>query len=197
MDADEALRPVGRGGEPRDRDRRRVGPDDCVGFEYRADTREDGALGILLLGRRFDDEIAIGEGFERLGRCDALERGLPLLFRDALATHLPCHVAVDGGDPGLDPVGGEIVELDVEPRERADVGDAAAHLPRANHADLANLKGRVAGTGLRPLFDLDHALSPALPSAYGHSPWHYCQRPILPSSAASSGSAWYRSATSP
>src|SRR5207244_9156012 len=94
---------------------------------------------------------------------------LPLLFRDALATHLPCHVAVDGGDSGLDPVGGEIVELDVEPRERADMGDAATHLPRADYADLANMNGRVAGTGLRPLFDLNHALSPALPSACGQS----------------------------
>src|SRR5438094_550826 len=34
---------------------------------------------------------------------------------------------------------------------------------------LANMNGRVAGTGLRPLFDLNHALSPALPSACGQS----------------------------
>src|SRR5262249_44363165 len=121
----------------------------------------------LFLARPLDDDSAMGEGLECRGRCGALERRLPLLFGDALATHLPCHVAVDGGDPGLDPVGGEVVELDVKSGKRADMGDAATHLPRADHADLADMKGRVAGTGLRPLFDLNHALSPALSSACG------------------------------
>ena len=193
MDADEALRPVGRGGEPRDRDRRRIAADDGVGLEQRADAGEDRALDLFLLGRCLNDEIAIAQGFERLRRRDAFERGLPLFLCDALAAHLPRHVAVDGRNPGLDPVGGKVVELDVESGERADMGDAVTHLSRPDHADLANMKRHVAGTGFRPLFDLDHVLSPFLRRSW---PWlhgragHHGQRPSLPSSAANSGSAW-------
>src|SRR6266516_6012077 len=131
-------------------------------LEQGADTGEDRALDLFLFGRRLDDEIAIAEGFERLRRGDALERGLPLLFGDALAAYLPRHVAVDGCNPGLDPVGGQVVELDVETGERADMRDAATHLTRPDNADLANMKRHVAGTGLRPLFDLDHVLPPFL-----------------------------------
>src|SRR5262245_15520736 len=162
MDADEALRPVGRRREPRDRDGRRIAADDGVRLEQGADAGEDRALGLFLLGRSLDDEIAIAEGFERLGRGNALERGLPLLFGDALAAYLPRHVAVDGRKPGLDPVGGQVVELAVESGERADMRDAATHLTGPDHADLANVKRHVAGTGLRPLFDLDHVLPPVL-----------------------------------
>src|SRR3954451_20897978 len=162
MNADEALRPVGRRGEPGDRDRRRVAADDGIGLEDRAHAGEDRALDILLLGRRLDDEIAIGQSFQRFGRGDAFERGLTLLFADALATYLPRHVAVDRRDAGFDAVGGQIVELDVEPGERADMRDAAAHLSRPDDADFANMKRRVAGTGLRPLYDLDHVLPPVL-----------------------------------
>jgi hypothetical protein len=138
----------------------------------------------------------IAEGLERVGRRDALEGGLALFLADALAAHLPGHVAVDGCDPGFDPVGGEIVELDVEAGERADVRDAAAHLTGADDADFANLERHAVGTGLRPLFDLDHVGSPVLRrSGPGHhgSVVALCpdgQRPTLPSSAASSGSAW-------
>ncbi len=39
---------------------------------------------------------------ERFRRRDALERGLALLLGDALAADLARHVAVDGGEPGLD-----------------------------------------------------------------------------------------------
>src|SRR5262245_59168916 len=162
MDADEALRPVGRGGEPRNRDRRRIATDDGVRLEQRADAGEDRALDLFLLGRSLDDEIAIAEGLERLRRYDAFKRGLPFFLCNALATHLPRHVAVDGRNPGLHPIGGEVVELDVESGERADMRDAGTHLTRPDHADLANMKRHVAGTGFRPLFDLDHVLPPFL-----------------------------------
>src|SRR5262245_65020627 len=123
MDADEALRPVGRGGEPRNRDRRRIATDDGVRLEQRADAGEDRALDLFLLGRSLDDEIAIAEGLERLRRYDAFKRGLPFFLCNALATHLPRHVAVDGRNPGLDPIGGGVVALDVESGERAGMRD--------------------------------------------------------------------------
>src|SRR5262249_57234249 len=97
------------------------------------------AVGYICLGRSLDDEIAIAEGFERLRRGDTFERGLALLFGDALAAYLPRHVAVDGRNPGLDPVGGQVIELDVESGERAHMRDAATHLTRPDHADLANM----------------------------------------------------------
>src|SRR5215471_1142457 len=82
--------------------------------------------------------IAIAQGFERLRRRDAFECSLPLFLCDALAAHLPRHVAVNRRNPGLDPVGGKVVELDVESGERADMGDAVTHLSRPDHADLAD-----------------------------------------------------------
>src|SRR5262249_207216 len=141
---------------------RRIAADDGVRLEQGADAGKDRALDLFLLGRRLDDEIAIAEGFERLGRGDALERGLPLLFGDALPPHLPRHVAVVVPNPGLAPAGGPAVELAFDPGKRADMRDAATHLTRPDYADLANMKRHVAGTGLRPLFDLDHVLPPFL-----------------------------------
>ena len=99
---------------------------------------EDLALDVFLLGRRLDDEIAVAELVERLGRRDALERGLALFLGDALAADLPRQVAVDGGEPGIDAVGRDVVEQHVQAGERADMRDAVAHLTGADHADLAN-----------------------------------------------------------
>ena len=62
MNADEALRPVGRGGEPGDRDRRGVGGEDRLRLQLRAELREDLALDALVLGRRLDDQVGVGRG---------------------------------------------------------------------------------------------------------------------------------------
>ena len=106
MNADEALRPVGRGGEPRDRDRRSIGADDGLRFQRRTKRGEDLALDVFVLGRGLDDQIAIAEIVERLGRRDALDRRLPLLVADALAADLARQIAVDGGKTLGDAVGG-------------------------------------------------------------------------------------------
>ena len=66
-----------------------------------------------------------------------------LLLADALAADLPRQVAVDGGEALGDAFGGDVVEQNVEARERAHVGDAVAHLAGADHADLAD--------GMRPV----------------------------------------------
>ena len=60
VQADEALRPVGGGGKPRDGDRRGVGGDDGVRLEERTERHEDLALDRLVLGRGLDHEIGVG-----------------------------------------------------------------------------------------------------------------------------------------
>src|SRR5215468_9616905 len=49
--------------------------------------------------------VAAAEGLEAVRRRDAFERRLAFLLGDALAADLARHVAVDGGDPGLHPIG--------------------------------------------------------------------------------------------
>src|SRR5262249_53444233 len=158
---------------------------------HRAHIGEDGALDILLLGRGLDDEIAVSEGVERLGRRDALERGLPFLFSDAIATHLARHVAVDGRNAGLDAVGVKIIELDVESGPRADIADAAALCPGADPPFLANMNRVLAGAVFWALFPLYLFFPPFLPRPPPQRHvLHDRQRPSLPNSAANSGSAW-------
>src|SRR6185503_7653841 len=110
---------------------------------------------------------------ERFNRLDALERGPPVVLGDQLLGDLPRHVAIDRGKTGADPVGRDVVEEDCEAGERADMRDAVAHLTGTDNADLANFELHA----VRPI-TMDHRLS-------------------LSSSAASSGSAWNRSATRP
>ena len=196
MNADEALRPVGRGGKPRDRDRRRIGADDGRRLERRAERGEDLALGLLLLGRRLDDEIAVAEFSERVGGRDALDRGLALLVADALATDLPCQVAVDGRQSCRDAVGGDVVEQNVIARQRADVGDAVAHLAGADDADLVNgmrhlvrlLAAHLLAVRFGPFLDFDHLGSPFTTIAARDPASRQCL--TLSSSVASSGNAW-------
>ena len=68
-----------------------------------------------------------------------LERDLPLLFRDRFFADLSRQIAVDGGDAGLDPLFRHVVERDLEARERAYMGDAAAHLTGADDAYPVNV----------------------------------------------------------
>ena len=72
-------------------------PTMASGLSDRAERGEDLALDLFLLGRGFDDEIAVAEIGERVGGRDALDRGLALLVADALAADLARQVAVDGG----------------------------------------------------------------------------------------------------
>ena len=134
--------PVGGGGEPGDRDRRGVGADDRALLEHRAQRGEDLALDVFLLDRGLDDEVAVGERIDGRRRRDAPERRLPLAFADGVFRHLARHVAVDGGDAGLDPLLRNVVERDIEAREGAHMGDAAAHLTGADDAYPVNVHVR-------------------------------------------------------
>ena len=169
-----------------------------LGLERRTERAEDLALDVLLLGRRLDHEVAIAQFVEALGRSDALDRGLPLLFADALAADLARQVAADGGNTLGDAFGGDVVEQNVKAGERADMGDAAAHLAGADHADLANRMRRLLrppGTRHRPLLNLVHVPclfydDPPCDSTLRPPIFDDGQRRTLPSSVASSGNAW-------
>ncbi len=165
MDADEALRPVGRGGQPGNRDRGGVGADDGGRLERRTQRGEDLALDVFLLGRRLDHQIAIAELVDRIGGRDALDRRLAFFVADALAADLARQIAIDGGNPRTDAVGDDVVQQHVEAGQRADMGDAVAHLAGADHADLTNgvrHPARLLAAHLRrfgPFLDVDHCNS--------------------------------------
>src|SRR5580700_3341844 len=136
MNADEALRPIGGGGQARDRDRGCIGADDGFGLQRRTQRTKDLALDVLLLSRRLDHQVAVAQFVEGLGPGDAFDRGVALLLADTLAADLPRQIAVDGGEPLGDAFSGDVVEENVEARKRTDVGNAVAHLAGADHADL-------------------------------------------------------------
>ena len=68
---------------------------------------------------------------------DALDRSLAFLVADALLADLTRQIAVDGGERRGDAVGRDVVEQDVIAGQRADMGDAVAHLAGADDPDLA------------------------------------------------------------
>ena len=70
------------------------------------------------------------------------ERRLALALADRVLGDLARHVAVDGGDAGLDAVFRHVVERDLEAGERAYMGDAAAHLTGADDAYPVNVHVR-------------------------------------------------------
>ena len=81
-------------------------------------------------------------------------------------------IAANGGKPLGDAIGDNVVQQNVKAGERADMGDAVAHLPGADHADLAKggscnvrfarargLRTR-AGSFFRAFLNFDHFGSP-------------------------------------
>ena len=108
------------------------------GLSDGAQIREDLALDVLLLGRGLDHQIAVGQRVVFLRRRDLRERVLARVLGDALLGDLTRHVAVDGRQTRLDAIGRHVVEHDRIARQRADMGNAVAHLPGADHADILN-----------------------------------------------------------
>ena len=157
------------------------------GLQDLADVGEDLALDVFLLGRGLDDKVAIGKIFQLFGRLDAADRGLARIFGDRFLRNLARHIAVDRGESLLDPLRRQVVELHVEARQRADMGDAVAHLSRADHTDFANClrhKGLVSEIPGRFSTPIRRGWPPAVTLILTG-----LQRLILASSASSSGSA--------
>src|SRR5262249_6695197 len=101
----------------------------------RAQALEDAALHLLVLDRRFYDEVTSPEILKIGSDPDALQSPLALGLGYLSRLHLPRQIAVDGGKACLDALARKIVEADIIAREGAYMGDAISHLPGANHAD--------------------------------------------------------------
>ena len=76
--------------------------------------------------------------FQAVHAGDVFERRLAGVLGDAVGFHLPGHVAVDGGKPGLDTLLGDVAQLNVIARECAHMGDTVAHLAGADDAYFTN-----------------------------------------------------------
>ncbi len=110
------------------------------GAEVGREAGEDGFLDHLVLGGRLDRQI--GRADLRQGRADldpGEARGHRLVLDDP-SRDLTGHVALDHSEAGAGPRLVDIVDQDVIAAERANVGDAAAHLARADYADRPDLR---------------------------------------------------------
>ena len=145
-----------------------------------------------------DDDIAACHSVEFFRRLDARERGLAVVVADQLLADLTRHVAVDGRHARLDAVGRHVVQHHGIARQRADMGDAIAHLSGADHPDTLNFQRHVfvrsmrrPGSWLRPRLLLFHFYDePPSDTTGGTAKLRRFQPLTLSSSAASSGSAW-------
>ena len=96
---------------------------------------------ILRLTSSFSTAVSITRSqsdkpVDGLGRGDAVQRLLARVLGDDLLDDLARQIAVDGRHRRFQPVGGDIVEHHVQAGQRRHMGDAIAHLARADHADL-------------------------------------------------------------
>ncbi len=98
---------------------------------------EDLTFDILFFGRGFDHHVAIAE--QRIvepGR-DARHRRIFFVLANPAARDLAREIAVDRVAAALHRLLADVGHHHVEPGERADMRDAAAHLPGTDNADPA------------------------------------------------------------
>ncbi len=134
---------------------------------------------------------------------DALERRLAVVFADRALLHLPGHVAVDGGEAGIDAVSQMSLSATSIAGERADLGDAAAHLSGADDADLSISMDIV--PAWRCAVRLHSPSSTRADRLVGPSRERHSERAAVPAAVAaqlgqflaSSGRIWKRSPTRP
>ena len=138
MNSDKALRPIGDRGESRNRNGRRIRCDNRLGLQRRAEFAKDCALGFLILGRRLDDDVAIVKRGVLGRRSDPLVRHCPRGIVETVAFDVARQRGIDIGQGLFDAVFGNIVKIDLEPGDRADLGDALAHLACADHSHFAD-----------------------------------------------------------
>src|SRR5262249_9412900 len=124
MQSDEALGPVGGGGEPGDGDRRRVGGHNRLRLEKRAKRHEDLALHRFVLGRRLDHEIRVGETLIILGVAYAGQGLFAVLLGDLAGGDLPGEVLAYDLERLVDLLLGQVVEHDFISGKRDHVRNA-------------------------------------------------------------------------
>ena len=127
--------PIGRGGEPGDRNRRGVCRDQRPGAQFRRQLFKDRALDVFLFGRGLNHHVAIAEQAIIEPGGDAGHRRVFFLLADPAARDLTRQVALDGVAPAPRRLFADVGHHDIEPGQRADMGDAATHLAGADHAD--------------------------------------------------------------
>ena len=132
------------------------------------------ALHRLVLRGGLDHDVAIPEGSIVGAGADPRQRpGLRRLVEQAPA-QLPVHIAADDREAALQRRVRDVHEAHVEAGKRGDMRDAAAHLPGADDADLADAAVETFGHGGQSFSALYSSMAPV-----------------------SSGTALNRSATSP
>ncbi len=138
MEAEHLLGSGGRGCEPGDGDRRRVGDQDRLPSHYRVEVGEDLGLQRLVLGGGLDHQIGVAQALHGLGIGDAAEGLVLVLLADLAGSDLAGEVLVDSGQGLLDPLLGDVVERHIVAGQSDDMSDAAAHLACPDDADLAD-----------------------------------------------------------
>src|SRR6266436_2582895 len=93
--ADELAGPVGRRGEPGDRDRRGIGGDQRLGLQRRGQLLEDLALDLFFLGRGLYYHVAIAEQDVIEAHMDAAKRRVLFFLANLAAGYLARQVAID------------------------------------------------------------------------------------------------------
>ena len=134
--AEDAVRPLRRGADQRDRNRRRIRGEDDFGFGDRIETREQSALGVDVLDDRFDDVVGFDEAIERRRRRQprrARRRGprrtaLPLLDEHVEAFSTPRRARSSSGSATS-------MRRTRESGLREGLRDAAAHRAGADDTD--------------------------------------------------------------
>ena len=112
-----------------------IGRQQRGGLEVRRERPEDPALDVLLLGRRLDGNVDIGEGGEIARGVDTAHRGVPRGLIDRPLGDLPVEVVADAGQRLAERVFLGVAQHHLHPRHRADLRNAAAHLPGPDDSD--------------------------------------------------------------
>ena len=145
----------------------------------------DRPLYVFLFRRRLDDHVAVTEaGIVGAGGHPRQRRRL-IFGRDHRARDLAFHVAIHGRHRAVERIGLHIEQNNGKSGQRADMGNAIAHLASPDHANPGDNRGcQHSVGGLCAAQDLHvHRISTFVQAFF--------------SSAASSGSAVNRSATRP
>ena len=83
---------------------------------------------------------AVADGGEGLSGANAGQSRVHVGVGDDAPRHLPGHVVADQLQTGVDALGRNVIEQHLVAREGADMGDAAAHLARADHPDRSDIR---------------------------------------------------------
>ena len=112
------------------------------GFRLRHQAGEDLALELLVLGRGLDHEVAVAKQLHALAGLDPAQRLRLVRLAQHLLLHLPAEEVVDPADRGVQRLARDVRQANLVARLGRHLGDAATHLPGADHADPPDLGDR-------------------------------------------------------